>query len=118
MNKLLLLGLAGLGLWYVKRPNAAALPLPPAPGETVTKNGHTWELVTLPRNDGAVGATIVNVFAPAGSWGPHARLLVLQFSAVMGAGVTYRTLTAVGSDVPVAMRDAAMKDLDVKPPGA
>lgn len=74
---------------------------------TVSINGHTWK---LDKTDG--GAT--NVYAPKGSWGPHAELLIIQFKDVGGQ----RILTGAGQDVPVAMRDAAMVDLGVRPPGA
>lgn len=86
---------------------APTLPATPAPaastGQTVSVNGHTWKLVPVS------GGT--DVFAPAGSWGPHGELRVLRFT-----GTSPRVLAGVAADVPKAVLDAAMKDLGVVVP--
>ncbi|HEY3493834.1 MAG TPA: peptidoglycan-binding protein [Polyangiaceae bacterium] len=88
---------------------ATTPPPPNAPSQTVSVNGHTWKLVK--RTDGDI-----DVFAPAGSWGPHAELLVCRFK--QGAAASDRTLAGAGKDVPKAVLDAALKDLGIKVPGA
>lgn len=108
------LGLGGLAAWLLTKKTAAT---ETPNSEIVSKNGHTWELVYLVPKPGAVGASTTNVFAPAGSWGPHQRMLVLQFYVATAPNAP-RILSGVGTDVPVAMRDAAMTDLAVKPPGS
>jgi len=114
MNPLIpLLGLGGIAaLLFSSKADAAAIeasPTLPASGAppgaastTVSKNGHTWKLVPL-----SGGQT--DVFAPAGSWGPHAELRVLRFKE---GGP--RTLTGKADGVPKAVFDAAMKDLGIK----
>lgn len=86
---------------------APTLPATPAPaataGTSVNVNGHTWKLVPVS------GGT--DVFAPAGSWGPHGELRVLRFT-----GSSPRVLAGVAQDVPKAVLDAAMKDLSIQVP--
>lgn len=110
------LGLGALAIWLIKKPSQAASPLA-AEGQLVSKNGHTWELVVVPNEPGMVGAIKTNVFAPAGSWGPHQRLLVVSFSTAIAPNAQPQ-LSGVGADVPVAMRDAAIADLGIQIPGA
>ncbi len=92
-------------------PPPATLPATPAPsgaaGQTVSINGHTWKLVPV-----ATGG--VDVFAPAGSWGPHGELRVLRFTQTSSSAP--RVLAGVASGVPPAVLQAAMKDLAVKAP--
>lgn len=127
LNPLLpLLALGALGaLAFSKKSSAAApgggghapapqpsLPATPAPSgaasQTVSINGHVWKLV--PVSGGAV-----DVFAPAGSWGPHGELRVLRFSQAKTSGAP-RVLAGVAEGVPKAVLDAAMKDLAIKTP--
>lgn len=109
----LLLGLGGLGVAAVllTGKNAEASPPPavlPATGSggsvgtTVSKNGHTWKLVPV--------GTETDVFAPAGSWGPHGELRVLRYVTKS------KLLSGAASGVPQAVMDAAIKDLGVKMP--
>lgn len=88
----------------------ATLPATPAPAgsasQTVSINGHTWKLV--PVSGG------VDVFAPAGSWGPHGELRVLRFTQASSSAP--RVLAGVAQGVPPAVLAAAMKDLAVKTP--
>ena len=104
MNTPIMLALGGLGYWLYKKKTG---------DQTITLNGHTWVLRKLEPVVGQPTAT--NVFAPKGSWGPHEEMLVLRFTET-AAGAP-RILAGVGDAVPVAMRDAAMTDLAVKPPG-
>ena len=106
------LGLGGIAFWLLTKKAAIAAD----PGELVETNGHKWLLRILPNPPGSVGAVTTNVFAPAGSWGPHSEMLVLRFSTPIVPG-SPRILSGVGTDVPVQMRDAAMADLGVKVPG-
>lgn len=139
MNPLVLLGALGAGLFaLVSSKKAAALEpgtpgtttlpggtvvpaptlpatTPPAPGATVVPfsiNGHNWELVPI---TGQSIAT-VDVYAPAGSWGPHGRLRVCRFTQV--SPQDRRVLAGVAQDVPKAVLDAALKDLDIVVPTA
>lgn len=91
-------------------PPPQTLPATPAPSgassQTVSVNGHTWKLV--PTSGG------VDVYAPAGSWGPHGELRVLRFT--QSSSSAPRVLAGVASGVPPAVLAAAMKDLAVKTP--
>jgi peptidoglycan hydrolase-like protein with peptidoglycan-binding domain len=83
-----------------------ATPAPPGSGSTtVSKNGHTWKLVPL-----SGGQT--DVFAPAGSWGPHGELRVLRYETKS------KVLKGAAEGVPKAVMDAAVKDLGIKMPKA
>jgi hypothetical protein len=121
MQPNLLLGLAGAGAayWYFfMRTAQAALP----PGQTVSAGGRTWILrdVAQPldaRGVPVVGASLVDVYAPAGSWGPHAELRVIRYAVVTAPGLP-KILAGVGANVPIAMRDAAMAAFGVKVEGA
>lgn len=93
----------------------ATLPATPAPstatGQTVSAGGHSWKLVTV----STIGpVTTVDVYAPAGSWGPHGELRVCRFTQIAGV----RMLSGVAQDVPKAVLDAALKDLSIQVPGA
>lgn len=106
---------AGAGVYYFATKAKAS--------QTVVKNGREWileKVSTPPRDDGKVitgqGETW-NVYAPAGSWGPHGKLLVVQYHTVLGPGSGYRVLSGVGQDVPVALRDAAIAAFDITVPG-
>lgn len=91
-------------------PSVPATSAPPsAPSQTVSANGHSWKLVK--RTDGDI-----DVFAPAGSWGPHDELLVCRFR--QGATPSDRTLVGTGQGVPETVLAAAMKDLGIRAPGA
>jgi peptidoglycan hydrolase-like protein with peptidoglycan-binding domain len=115
LNPLLLLGgLAGLvTLFATGKSDAATDPVdtlpaePPALGSsstTVTKNGHTWKLVQV--------KTATDVFAPAGSFGPHGELRVLRYVTAT------KVLSGAAEGVPKAVMDAAVKDLGIKMPQA
>lgn len=137
MNPLVLLGALGAGLFaLVSSKKAAALEpgtpgtttlpggtvvpaptlpatTPPAAGATVVPfsvNGHNWELVPITGQ----GIATVDVYAPAGSWGPHARLRVCRFTQV--SSQDRRVLAGVADGVPKAVLDAAIKDLDIVVP--
>ncbi len=100
-------------------PPVSTLPATPAPSgtpsQTVSINGHIWKLVPVPSSDGFVGASTVDVFAPAGSWGPHGELRVLRFTQTVSPGAP-RVLAGVASGVPPAVLQAAIKDLAIASP--
>ena len=109
----LLLGLGGLGVAAVLLTGKSAEAAPPpavlpatgsggSSGTTVSKNGHTWKLVPV--------GSETDVFAPAGSWGPHGELRVLRFV------IKSKMLSGAAAGVPQAVMDAAIKDLGVKMP--
>lgn len=85
------------------------LPASPAPagagGKTVTVGKHQWKLVPT-------GGGQVDVFAPAGSWGPHGELRVLRYQEAGKAKV----LVGAAEGVPKAVMDAAIKDLKIQMP--
>lgn len=95
---------------------APTMPATPAPSGVqsvpVTINGHPWKLVPI---TGQTVAT-VDVYAPAGSWGPHGELRVCRFTQV--SSESPRVLAGVAEGVPEAILAAAMKDLEIKVPGA
>jgi Putative peptidoglycan binding domain len=108
-----LLGLGGIAaLLFSSKSEAAvpattpALPATPPPagsvGKLVSKNGHAWKLVTV--------GVQTDVFAPAGSWGPHGELRVLRYETKS------RVLSGAAEGVPKQVMDAAIKDLGVKMP--
>ena len=115
MNPLIPLALAAGGAyWYISRNAVPKAALPP--GDTVSLGGRSW-IVRGVTPTGLVGSTWVDVYAPAGSWGPHAELRVLRFTQAVAPGAP-RILDGVGDGVPVAMRDAAMAAFQIKVPGA
>lgn len=93
---------------------APTIPATPAPtgvqSVPVTINGHPWKLVPI---TGQSIAT-VDVYAPAGSWGPHGELRVCRFTQVSSENP--RVLAGVAQGVPEAILAAAMKDLDIRTP--
>lgn len=110
---LITLGLGGLAAWALTKKLSAAEAT--STDKLVEKNGHKWLVRFIPPAPGVVGANNYNVFAPKGSWGPHEEMLVLRYyEAIVPNPV--KTLSGVGANVPVAMRDAAMADLGVVPP--
>lgn len=123
MNPIVPLGLlaAGAALLFGKKAGASAGPAPKpvtlpatpaqpsAPSQTVSVNGHVWKLVRV-----AAAAVTTDVFAPAGSWGPHGELRVLRFT--QASANAPRVLAGVAEGVPKNVLDAAMKDLGVVTP--
>lgn len=106
------LGLGGLAAWLLtKKAESTA----PSTDTIVEKNGHRWIIRDVPNAPGVVGASTFKVYAPKGSWGPHDEMLVLQYYVAVVPNAK-RILSGVGQGVPVAMRDAAMADLNVVPP--
>lgn len=95
-------------------PSVPTVPATPAPsGATrvpVTINGHPWVLVPITGQN--VGT--VDVYAPAGSWGPHAELRVCRFT--QATSESPRVLAGVAEGVPKQVLDAAMADLDIRVP--
>lgn len=90
-------------------PTLPAAPAPAGkPSETVSAGGHSWKLVQV------TGTTLVDVFAPAGSWGPHGELLVLRYD--QKTATSPRVLSGVAEGAPKQVVDAAMADLKVVPP--
>lgn len=94
---LALAGLTGYGLWMLMKPKV----------EFVTgKSGKPWRVVLL----GTTGDTReYEVFAPAGSWGPHAELSVIRYSQT-GSNMASRKLIAVGAPVPAEITAGATSD--------
>lgn len=105
------LGLGGLTAWLLMQKAATSSEA----GELVKKNGHEWLIRPVKQPAGAVGANVYSVYAPAGSWGPHAELLVVRYS-VATAPNAKKILAGVGAGVPIAMRDAALTDLGIAAP--
>lgn len=108
---LVTLGLGGLAAWLITKKAAQAA----TNGMLVEKNGHKWLLRVVEPPPGVVGSATYNVFAPAGSWGPHSELLVVRYTQATAPSAP-KVLAGVGANVPVAMRDAAMVDLGIVPP--
>jgi peptidoglycan hydrolase-like protein with peptidoglycan-binding domain len=133
MNPIIIFGALGAGLFALfasKNSGAAAptsplisphvpatppatLPATPAPsgasGQTISAGGHSWRLVPV------AGVPLsTDVYAPAGSWGPHGELRVCRFAQ---AG-SIRVLSGAASGVPKPVLDAAIKDLKITIPGA
>lgn len=86
-------------------PTLPASPAPAGAGTTVTVGKHTWKLVPA-------GSGQIDVYAPAGSWGPHGELRVLRYQEAGKAKV----LVGAAEGVPKAVLDAAMKDLKIQAP--
>ena len=89
--------LTGYGLWQLMKPQS----------ENVTgRSGKPWRVKLL----GKTGdSREYEVYAPAGSWGPHAELSVLRYSQ-LGSDMSSRKVTAVGTPVPVEITTGAMSD--------
>lgn len=99
---------------YVPPEQSPLIPATPPPaGVTkvpVTINGHPWLLVPITGQ----GIATVDVYAPAGSWGPHEELRVCRFT--QASSESARVLAGVAEDVPKAVLDAALVDLQIQLP--
>lgn len=104
-NKKGLLLIAALGAL-----SFGALTVLKKPGDVVTgKSGKAWRVVLI----GTSGAThTYEVFAPAGTFGPHEELSVLRYSQT-GSDQASRKLVGKGAGVPVAITQAAGADFGV-----
>lgn len=78
--------------------------------ELVTgRSGKSWRIVLL----GNVGGTkTYEIFAPAGSFGPHGELSVLRYSQ-NGADMNSRKIVGVGAGVPAEIMTVAASDFGV-----
>lgn len=106
----LALGAVGAGLyWYFARPSAppSSIASPPVITAKVTAGGHDWIVRDVPTASGSANGSTTDIYAPAGSWGPHAELRVLRFTRAATPNAP-KVLAGVGADVPVTMRDAAI----------
>lgn len=87
-------------------PTLAATTKPAAGAKTqLVQLKHPWKLVQSP------GSAFVDVYAPAGSWGKHAELLVLRYR--QGSSPNEKVLAASASGVPANILAAAMSELGV-----
>jgi hypothetical protein len=88
---------AAVGLYQITRPSEDLV---------IGRSGKKWRVVLL----GKMGDNrAYEIFAPAGSWGPHPELSVLRYSQT-GADMNSRKVQAVGSGVPAAMMAGAALD--------
>lgn len=98
---LVTLGLAGLGAFAIYK-------LVSTPDEfTLGKSGHKWRVIMRGRTP--AGVTEWEVFAPAGSWGPHGELSVLRYTQ-SGSDMSSRKLVGTGAGVPPEMVTGAKSD--------
>ena len=97
-------------------PTTSVIPSTPAPSETTESktsitgatSGKTWLVASL-------GGGNYDVYAPEGSWGPHAELRVLRFQQNAATG-NQRLLTAIVPNAPGEIVSAAMIDLQIAAP--
>jgi hypothetical protein len=105
---LVTLGLAGLGAFAIFK-------LVSTPDElTLGKSGHKWRVVLHGKSPG--GITEWEVFAPAGSWGPHGELSVLRYVQT-GSDMSSRKLTGTGAGVPPEITAGAKEDFGLSTGG-
>jgi hypothetical protein len=95
---LFLAGLGGYAVYQIMKPEENLV---------TGRSGHKWRVVL--RGAATGGAKEWEVFAPAGSWGPHAELSVVRYSQ-LGSDMASRKITGVGQGVPAEMLAGAQSD--------
>jgi hypothetical protein len=90
--------LAGFGVYNLMKPSVELL---------TGRSGKNWRVVLLGKTAG--DAREYEVFAPAGSFGPHGELSVLRYSQ-KGSDMGSRKVTGIGQGVPDQMKTTAASD--------
>jgi hypothetical protein len=104
MKTPLLLGIVALG------GVGLALTLSKKSGDVVTgKSGKSWRVVLIATTG---NVKTYEIFAPEGSFGPHAELSVLRYSQT-GSDMGSRQIVGVGEGAPEAMVSAAASDFGI-----
>lgn len=89
---------------------AALFVLKPKPELVTAKSGKSWRVALL---SNAGGVKTYEVFAPQGSFGPHAELSVIRYQQT-GADVGTRLLVGTGQGAPAEMVQTALADFGVR----
>lgn len=109
---LIALGAGALGLYALTKSKGGA-PEPIGPEVTVVgPSGKTWNVVPMNRNGDNVS---LDIWAPAGAWGPHAKMRILRYDQ-KGEDKSTRTYIDSPPGIPKAMMDTAILDFGVKIP--
>lgn len=105
------LALGGLALWYLSRAQSA-----PAFSPITATSGRKWLTRTLGvSGTGASRVTTVEVWAPAGAFGPHHQVLVATYRQ-SGADTGSRVAVSTGPSAVPEMITAAGQDFGIKKP--
>lgn len=105
------LALGGFALWYLSRGGSA----PPFTPITAS-SGRKWLTRTLGvTGTGAARTTTVEVWAPAGAFGPHNQMLVATYKQ-SGSDTNSRVALSTGPSAVPEMITAAGQDFGIKKP--
>lgn len=105
------LALGAAALWYLSHRNAG-----PAFSTVQSSSGRKWLTRTLGvTGSGASRKTTVEVWAPAGSFGPHQQVLVATYQQ-SGADTNSRVALSTGPNAVPEMITAAGQDFGIKKP--
>lgn len=77
------------------------------------KSGHPWRVTVLSRSG---DTKVFEVFAPAGSFGPHGEVSVVRYSQT-GSNINSRPVVSTGSGLPPQMLQTAVEDFGLQIPG-
>lgn len=112
MEPLTILALGGAGLYLYNRSKKP--PATPVKG----KSGRVW-LTRVPSvvGTGPAKITLVEVYAPANSFGPHQEVLVATYRQ-KGSDKSSRVAVSTGPHALPVMITEAAKDFGIKKPGA
>ncbi len=86
----------------------------PAFSPVQAKSGRKWLTRTLP-GAGPPGTSTVEVWAPAGAFGPHLDMLVATYRQT-GSDMTSRVALSTGPSAVASMITAAGEDFGIKKP--
>jgi hypothetical protein len=106
------LALGAAALYFLNRSSA-----PPTFSAITASSGRKWLTRTLGvTGTGPSRTTTVEVWAPAGSFGPHHQLLVATYRQT-GADTNSRVAISTGPDAVASMIAAAGQDFGIRKPG-
>lgn len=103
------LAIGAVALWALSKQKQA-----PGFSTVQAKSGRKWLVRTLP-GAGPQGTTTVEVWAPAGAFGPHLDVLVATYRQT-GSDTTTRVALSTGPSAVPAMITAAGTDFGIKKP--
>lgn len=105
------IALGALAVWALSQQSKT-----PAFQPVEAKNGRKWLTRTLSvTGSGPTKQTVVEVWAPAGSFGPHLDMLVATYRQ-LGSDTNSRVALSTGQGVPDAMITAAGQDFGIRKP--
>lgn len=105
------IALGALAVWVLSQQAKA-----PAFQQVQAKSGRKWLTRTMSvTGTGAAKQTVVEVWSPAGSFGPHLDMLVATYRQT-GSDTNARVAISTAAGVPDAMITAAGQDFGIRKP--